>query len=195
MATMIATLMLALVLPLAAQADWIRPIAPGPSRITAIDLQFLRESGADALGDLELGRLALARSGNEDVRALALMMVEKAESLHAGLSAQAAESRVGLPQAPSRAAEALLEDMAGLHGATFDRAFVAAAFEDLRDDQLRLLTRANQNGTDPVARLAREAVAPTRAALSAARRLHDATLLARMRADDRQNAYLPDLER
>jgi len=193
MARLALTLPIVFFLPALALADQARPVGPGVPRLTALDQKFLRDNAADALGDLELGRLAQSRAASEEVRVLGRAMVEKADGLRLRLETIARDDGVGLPRTPSRLAEDRLRILSGLDGAAFDQAFVEAAFNDLRDDQVRVLARGNRRGTDPVTLLARDAVAPTRTVLTLARRLHDAAIIAQAR-EDQQNAYMPQTE-
>lgn len=165
-------------------------VGPGISRPDTIDVKFLRENAADALGDMELGRLAMERGRSQEVRDLGRQIAARGESLRDELARAASERKIGLPQAATRRSEQDVSHLIRLDGASFDRDFIEIAYQDLRDDQVRLLARANRTGDRGVTELARNAVAPMREIFAQARRLRDAQLVAEAR-QEQQNAYMP----
>jgi putative membrane protein len=163
---------------------------PARANPAAIDVKFLRENAADALGDVELGRLAIERGRSQEVRDLGRQIAARGESLRSALAEAASRRNIGLPQAATRRSEQDISHLIRLNGASFDRDFIEIAYQNLRDDQVRLLARANRSGDNGVTDLARNAVEPMRAIFTQARRLRDAQLVAEAR-QEQQNAYMP----
>lgn len=115
----------------------------------AQDHDFVAEATALSGEQVELGRLALDRSGSEDVRRFARQMVDDHAKAGDGLRAL---PRVGTRPAPTTGREAgVRARLTTLAGRDFDRAYMDRVVAVLRDT-IALYEREQQAGSDAKAR-------------------------------------------
>jgi putative membrane protein len=102
------------------------PDAP-PPRVTTPDEEFVLSAAADALVDIELGRLAMARARRPELREYGRLAAEDQARAYEQMKALAAQKRYVLPTEPSPEQRAQIAAAARLSGAAFDDAYAAAS--------------------------------------------------------------------
>lgn len=142
------------------------PVVAQPRELAAIpltdlDLDFLLRAASYQYAAVAAARLALERSPSPGVRRLAADMLEDHRSTAARLRELAVLNEVALPRDTTNAQGLVLDGLAGLRGADFDRDFLQRAGINEHRELIALLHRqANGRGRDPaLAELARELLA------------------------------------
>lgn len=94
------------------------------------DQRLLQLSAQGNLAEVELGRLAITRSGNSEVRDLGTRLAQDGSKGVASLQTVAAMLHVPLPTAPSATQQKQIAQLSRLRGAAFDARFEKVAHED-----------------------------------------------------------------
>jgi putative membrane protein len=112
------------------------------------DRRFIQEALLASYFAIDLGRLAEQNGGTPAVRRAGTDLVGDNSATAAALGALAGRKGVKPPRGLDPGHIARLDRMAGLRGAAFDSAYLAAAARN-RDDEIRACDRAIANGGDP----------------------------------------------
>ncbi len=88
------------------------------------DQQFMARAAQDNRAEIMLGRLALERSSDPQVRALAERMVQEHTTAQSQLERIAADLEIVLPIEPSAQQQADYTQLSALAGQAFDRAYL-----------------------------------------------------------------------
>lgn len=99
-----------------------------PNRVS--DTQFAREAMLDGLTQIDLGQLALQKSGNPPIKALGQRLVDDQVRADNALSRVAAKDRLALPPDLDARHKAMVERMSNLSSLQFDRNFVHEMVKD-----------------------------------------------------------------
>ena len=104
------------------------------SSTAAADKEFLHKSAQGSLAEVQLGKLALSKSHNQDVRAFASKMVHDHTKILQNMRPLA--QKMGLSNATALTAEDQLEvrRLRGFSGDEFDRQYVSAMVADHQKD-------------------------------------------------------------
>ena len=89
------------------------------------DKNFVRSAGADSLAEIELGKLALAKSASPDVKALAQKMIDDHTQLNASLKPFNDTYDISVPKKLTKPDQAEYNKLNGLSGADFDKEYLA----------------------------------------------------------------------
>jgi len=110
------------------------PSDKGDSVVTGGDLDFMNGAAPGGMAEVELGKMAVSKSQNADVKAFAQKMIDDHTKAGADLKALAAQKKVMLPPDVMPAHKQLMEKLSKLSGADFDKEYVKAMIEDHEKD-------------------------------------------------------------
>jgi putative membrane protein len=123
------------------------------------DASFFKDGAAAGLAEVAAGRLAEQQAADARVRQFGQQMVKDHTQANAQLQALAKQKGVTLPTAPDATHQKALQDLQGLQGAAFDKAYVKAQVQDHKD-AVTLFEKAAQSSDPDVSAFARK-VLPT----------------------------------
>jgi putative membrane protein len=92
----------------------------------AADRTFAMNVAKDGMAEVELGKLAVEKAANADVKKFGQRMVDDHSKANDELKALAATKNITLPAAPDAAQKAEHDKLMKLSGAAFDRAYMQA---------------------------------------------------------------------
>lgn len=98
----------------------------GDTVVTGGDLAFMNDAAPGGMAEVELGKLALTKSQNTDVKSFARKMIDDHTNAGDELKQLAALKKVTLPMDVLPVHKQLMEKLSKLGGADFDREYVAA---------------------------------------------------------------------
>jgi len=114
---------------------------------------FVTQAGDQGLTDAAAGQLALTLGSSPEVRAYGQHLISDHNMLLVPLQDLAAKKQVTLPTAPDASHQAMLNELKGKRGATFDLFFI----NDMKKSQaeaLQLFKAASQNRDPDIAQFA-----------------------------------------
>jgi putative membrane protein len=117
------------------------PDAVGTSGATDVsnsDKDFVRDLAIAGMAEVELGKLAVDKSGNTEVKKFGQMMIDDHSKASDDLEAIISKHGIMPPTAVDDKHRKLRDDLAGKQGADFDRAYIEAMVEG-HDDVLEKL--------------------------------------------------------
>lgn len=144
--------------------------ANGPSPAT---VSFLTEAAQGGQAEIALGRIALEKSSNPDVKQFAQRLVDDHSKASSELQQIAASKGVTLPKEPSADQKAEADEMASLSGADFDRAFIEHAVSDHEKDVQAFQDESKMSDDPDVKAFASKTVPTLQQHLDIARSLQD----------------------
>lgn len=124
------------------------------------DRHFLQEAGQDNLGEIQLGRLAAKRSDNAGVKRLGERLMHDHAQANRKLMTVVNQHGLSLPESQPQSTKDLEQELSGLSGAAFDRAFVDSIVRLHRHDVQTFHEQARHADNAEVRAFAQE-VAPT----------------------------------
>jgi putative membrane protein len=100
---------------------------------------FIGDLTVAGLAEVQLGQMASERAASPDVKAFGQMMVKDHSAANGELSKLASQMKIEPPKEADKAHKELASRLSTLHGAEFDRAYIAAMVQGHRDvaDSLR----------------------------------------------------------
>ena len=111
------------------------------------DTEFLTKAAQGGLAEVELGKLALTKATNAEVKKFAQQMVDDHSKANAELKTLAAQKNFSMPTEPSSKGKSLMDKLKGLSGAEFDKAYVNGMVEDHEED-VKLFKNQSEDGKD-----------------------------------------------
>jgi putative membrane protein len=146
--------------------------------------EFVQRAGAAGAAEVELGKLALQKSGSQAVKAFSEQMVADHQKANGELMAIASKTGMTVPASPDPVQKAALDKLRSESGAAFDRAYATRMVQDHQDAVTLFEKAANQPDIQPAVQQFAKATLPTlKAHLEHAKQLHSA-----LGADARQSA-------
>jgi putative membrane protein len=115
--------------------------------VASADRRFMTEAAEAGLAEVTLGRLALERAANPDVKQFAQRMVDDHTAANNELMQLAQTKGVTLPTQPAAKHRAMMTKMGKLTGEAFDREYMRAQLKD-HDKVSKMFERQSQRGTD-----------------------------------------------
>ncbi len=115
--------------------------------VTSGDLDFMNSAAPGSLAEVELGKLAVGKSPNPEVKAFAQKMIDDHSKAVEELKQLAAQKKVMLPPDVRPAHKQLMEKLSKLSGADFDKEYVKAMVEDHEKD-VAAFENASKTGAD-----------------------------------------------
>jgi putative membrane protein len=118
--------------------------AMGPAK----DESFLKDAAAGNMAEVAMGKVALDKSSNDDVKKFAQMMVDDHTKMESDVEAVAKATGVKLPDSPDKGAKKEVAKLQTLSGADFDKAYMAAMVKDHKKDlsDFKAEASSTQNG-------------------------------------------------
>ena len=136
------------------------PSDKGDKVVTGGDLAFMNDAGPGGMAEVEMGRLAVQRAANADVKEFAQQMIVDHSKAGEKLKALAQQKRVTLPPKILPQAHQTKEKLSKLSGAEFDRAYVKAMVE-VHEKDVAAFEAMAKNATDADVKAFAAATAPT----------------------------------
>jgi putative membrane protein len=118
----------------------------GSNDISAADRTFIQDMMNDGDAEVQLGKLASERAASADVKRVARMMVE--DHTKAGGELKQIAATYNIPAEPAKADDAhhdLMDKLAKLNGAAFDREYMNAMVDGHQDVVDRLESHVDSN--------------------------------------------------
>ncbi len=146
-----------LVLPLVALAGFVG-VATVEAQIatpSTPDVEFARKAASGGHAEVELGRMALGKSTNVEVRQFAQRMVKDHTRANLELSELAQSQHLLLPRVAEGEDAANIKRLGGLSGSAFDRAYMDLMVEDHQHDVADFGKEADQGQNAQIKTLAR----------------------------------------
>ncbi len=126
---------------LAAPAVW-------ASSLGSDDTDFVKNAAKGNLAEVEMGRLALQKASNPEVKQFASLMIRDHTKANRELSALAASKGVDVPKSASLGEDVSYAHLKMLSGKSFDDAYVKMMVEDHKED-VGAFQKAADNSQDP----------------------------------------------
>lgn len=104
------------------------------SNTATLQDNFWANAAQGGMAEVEMSKLAQTKAQNAEVKKFAAMMVAEHTKANSELKALAAKQNVVLPTTLSSSHQSTLEDLRGLSGAEFDKAYVDAMVADHEND-------------------------------------------------------------
>lgn len=150
----------------ASSAPLVKPLTPEQRE----EWRFLKVASAGGRFELDAARLALSRSNDAHVRALAATLVEQHTSAQLRLQQMLGERNMA-PAMLSNEQRKALNRLSKLHGAKFDRSWIESVALRSQQERVAVYEKAAQSAGDPVLRgWAEEQLPVLREQLQAAQR-------------------------
>jgi putative membrane protein len=113
-----------------------------------MDKAFVRDALQGGMTEVELGKIALQKSNDPDVKQFAQRMVDDHTKMGDEMKQVAQKMSVKVPDAPSGKDKSAIAKLQGLNGEDFDKAYIKDMLKDHEKDQKEFKQEA-QNATDP----------------------------------------------
>jgi putative membrane protein len=123
------------------------------------DSSFIKQAAADGMAEVQMGRMALGKSSNAQVKQLAHRIIEDHTKANDKLRMLAQKKNVTLPATPTAEARQEAASMKSMDGAGFDRAWAAAMVKD-HTKAIDLFTTETQQAKDADVRQFAETTTP-----------------------------------
>ncbi|WP_211256128.1 DUF4142 domain-containing protein [Edaphobacter aggregans] len=121
---------------------------PGESHQAMLDKIFLQKAAEGGTAEVQLGKLAVERASDADVKAFGQKMVDDHTRLNNQMAPMAESKGVALPRKMSKADQAEYDKLSSLSGEAFDKEYIAYMAKDHHAD-LREFRTAAMNTADP----------------------------------------------
>lgn len=115
------------------------------NRAAVIQDNFWTEAAQGGMAEVELGKLALTKAQNPEVKKFAQMMITDHTKANGELKTLAAKKSVTLPAEVNSDQKSMMDDLNKLSGAEFDKAYVDAMVEDHEKDVELFADQAEDN--------------------------------------------------
>ncbi len=112
------------------------------------DKAFLKKAMQGSMAEVELGKLALSKSSNDQVKQFAQKMIDDHTKLNEQAKPVAQQTGVSVPDGPSKKDKAMMAKMQGLSGDAFDKAYIQDMVKDHKADDNDFKTEAS-SGQNP----------------------------------------------
>ncbi|WP_231427561.1 DUF4142 domain-containing protein [Pedobacter sp. Leaf250] len=121
--------------------------ATGGIAVDNDDAKFATEAAVGGMAEVELGKLALQKSSNAQVKEFATMMVNDHGMANTELMEIAAAKNITLPSTVDEDHKSKMDDLSKKSGADFDKAYVDAMI-DGHKSTLKLMEDESKTGMD-----------------------------------------------
>lgn len=123
-------------------------VSPTPEKLSSADQALMMEVAKGGMMQLELGKVAVQKASNPEVRQLAQAEVEEQTGLSAKLKEIATAKGVTLPATPNEQATAMVTKLQGMSGMEFDRMYVQEGGVNNHKLLDQTLAKVESNATD-----------------------------------------------
>jgi len=117
-----------------------------PTRVD--DKKFVKEAALGGMSEVELGKLAVQKSSNDQVKQFAQKMVDDHTKANDQLKQVASKENIPVPDALDSKHQAEINKLSKLSGNDFDKAYTKEAVKDHQTD-VRDFNAEAQGGADP----------------------------------------------
>lgn len=121
--------------------------ATGGIAVEEADAKFTTQAAVGGMAEVELGKMALEKSSNPQVKEFATMMVKDHGMANTELMAIAKQKNITLPSTVDDEHKKKMEDLSKKTGADFDKAYVSAMV-DGHKSTLKLMEDESKDGKD-----------------------------------------------
>jgi len=121
--------------------------ATGGIAVEEADAKFTTQAAVGGMAEVELGKLALEKSSNPQVKEFATMMVKDHGMANTELMAIAKQKNITLPSTVDDEHKKKMDDLSKKTGADFDKAYVSAMV-DGHKSTLKLMEDESKDGKD-----------------------------------------------
>ncbi|RBQ07619.1 DUF4142 domain-containing protein [Pedobacter miscanthi] len=121
--------------------------ATGGIAVDDADAKFTTQAAVGGMAEVELGKMALEKSSNAQVKEFATMMVKDHGMANTELMAIAKQKNITLPSTVDDEHKKKMEDLSKKTGADFDKAYVSAMV-DGHKSTLKLMEDESKDGKD-----------------------------------------------
>lgn len=121
--------------------------ATGGIAVEEADAKFTTEAAVGGMAEVELGKMALEKSSNPQVKEFATMMVKDHGMANTELMAIAKQKNITLPSTVDDEHKKKMEDLSKKTGTDFDKAYVSAMV-DGHKSTLKLMEDESKDGKD-----------------------------------------------
>lgn len=122
-------------------------LADAKSPVTAADTVFLQDAAADGLAEVQMGKMALSTSTDENVKALAQRIVDDHTKANDAIKGLAQSRSVTLPTSPGSDAQKQGKKLEGLKGSPFDEAWSKDMVDDHKN-AIKMFTKEGKQTKD-----------------------------------------------
>lgn len=121
--------------------------ATGGIAVDDADAKFTTQAAVGGMAEVELGKMALEKSSNAQVKEFATMMVKDHGMANTELMAIAKQKNITLPSTVDDEHKKKMDDLSKKTGANFDKAYVSAMV-DGHKSTLKLMEDESKDGKD-----------------------------------------------
>ena len=111
------------------------------------DATFVHMAASAGLAEVQMGKMAMERAASAEVKAFGQRMVDDHTAAYKELVAIAQAKRISIANKLDQQHQAMADKLAKLHGAAFDRAYMAGQLAD-HEQALILFTAEAKEGQD-----------------------------------------------
>jgi putative membrane protein len=121
--------------------------ANGMNTGPAVDKAFVKKALEGNIGEIEMGKLALQKSSDDQVKQFAQRMVDDHGKMQEQLKPAAEQMGVKVPDGPSKGQMKSMDKMKALSGDAFDQAYIKDMVKDHKSDDsdFKLEAQSTQN--------------------------------------------------
>lgn len=147
--------------------------ATGGVAVDSDDAMFTTEAAAGGMAEVELGKIALAKSSNAKVKEFATMMVNDHGKANSELMAIASAKNISLPTTLDEKHQKIADELNALSGRDFDMKYVEK-MHDGHESTLDLMQKEAKDGKDADLKAFAAKTAPVvKGHLDMIKRIHD----------------------
>jgi putative membrane protein len=113
----------------------------------AVDKAFVKKALEGNVGEIEMGKLALQKSNDDQVKQFAQRMVDDHGKMQDELKPAAEQMGVKVPEGPSKSQMKSMDKMKALSGDAFDQAYIKDMVKDHKgdDNDFKMEAQSTQN--------------------------------------------------
>lgn len=123
-------------------------IKPSSTKLSSADQVLMMEVAKGGMVQLELGKVAVEKASNEELRQLAQAEVDEQTGLSAKLKEIAQAKGITLPSAPDAETQTNIAKMQAMSGMSFDRAYVAESGVKGHEKLDAVMSKVKSNASD-----------------------------------------------
>jgi|RhiMethySRZTD1v2_1073278.scaffolds.fasta_scaffold17664_9 putative membrane protein len=117
----------------------------GSDNVSSGDKDFVKDIASASIAEVELGRMALDKAVNPDVKKFAQMMVDDHTKANEELTTFASQNNIAVPSAPDDKHNDLRDKLAQKTGAEFDKDYMDAMVDGHQDVADKLESRIDKD--------------------------------------------------
>jgi putative membrane protein len=167
------------VVPAMAQSSKDSTMSKSSAATTMTDTMFMKKAARANLAEVELGRLAVQKATNADVKKFGQRMIDDHTKADDQLKKVAADEHVTLPETMSASDKATKESLEKLSGEEFDHAYMSDMVKDHKKDVAEFKTESKTAHDETVKNFAAQTLPTLEDHLKEAEKIAPAQKMAR----------------